>query len=105
MVLVGLGSIFAAESFRPKNAQPGKRYSRVRRLLKTVQLPLVKPMMLLMAIMMMPAGSCPIEVGMESAVTLTRLAAKRRISTAMSAVVSGLIARQTEDCPARFHQM
>jgi hypothetical protein len=78
MVLVGLGSIFAAESF-----------------LKTVRLPLVEPMM------MMPAESCPIEVGLESAVTLPKLAAKRRVSTA----VSGLIARPTEDCHARFHQM
>lgn len=80
MVLTSLDSIFAAESFP-----------------KTVQLPLVKPMMM----MMMPAGSCPIEVGPESAVTLTRLAAKRRVSTA----VSGLIARPTEDCHAQFHQM
>jgi hypothetical protein len=78
MVLAGLDSISAAESFS-----------------KTVQLPLVKPMM------MMPVESCLIEVGLESAVALTRLAAKRRISTA----VSGLIARQTEDRHARFHRM
>ena len=82
LVLVGLDSIFAAESF-----------------LKIVKLPLVKSMMI--AVMVMPAGSYPTEVGLASAVTLARLAAKRRILTA----VSGLIARQTEDCHTLFHQM
>ena len=95
MVLVGLDSIFAAESFR-QNAQPGKRYSRARRPLKNVQLPLVKP-----TVVVVPAESCPIEVGLESAVTQIRLAAKRQILTA----VSGLIARQTEDRCTRFHRM
>jgi hypothetical protein len=81
MVLAGLGSIFAAESFS-----------------KTLRLPPVEPMMMVVVV---PVGSCLIEVGLESAVTPTRLAAKRRISTA----VSGLIARQTEDRHTRFHQM
>jgi hypothetical protein len=72
MVLAGLGSIFAAESFP-----------------KTVQLPLVKPMMI-------PVGSC-----LKSVVTHIWLAAKQWISTA----VSGLITRQTEDRHTRFHQM
>jgi len=77
MVLAGLGSIFAAESFP-----------------KTVQLPLVKPMM-------MPVGSCLIGVGLKSVVAHIWLAAKQWISTA----VSGLIARPTEDRHTQFHRM
>jgi len=80
MALAGLGSIFAAESF-----------------LKIVRLPLVEPVV----VVVVPAGSCLIGVGLKSVVTLSRLAAKRQISTA----VSGLIARQTEDCHTRFHQV
>jgi len=79
MALAGLGLIFAAESF-----------------LKIVRLPLVEPVMVVV-----PAGSCLIGVELKSVVTLSRLAAKRQISTA----VSGLIARQTEDCHTRFHQV
>ena len=77
IVLAGLGSIFAAESFP-----------------KTVQLPLLE------LVVVVPAGSCLIGVGLKSVVTLARLAVKQRVSTA----VSGLIAKQTEDRHTWFHQ-